>query len=232
MRGKRLVFAFSAAAVLAGGLIAGLALTGGGSSTPSGQALTSVSEVAAMLNGIPQNATALGRADAPVTLVEYADPQCPYCAKWATIALPDVVERYVRPGKVRIVFTGMDFVGPDSETALRGALAAARQNKLWNVLDLLFANQGTENTGWVTDSLLQSIGKVVPGLDWKAMLADMRSTSVDQAIAQAAARARQAGVNSTPSFAVGRTGGPMQLVNITSIDAAGIEPALDAALKQ
>lgn len=231
MRRKRLVFAFSAAAVLAGGLIAGLALHGGGS-TPPGPALTSVGEVAAMLNGIPQKATTLGRADAPVTLVEFADPQCPYCAEWATSALPDVVDRYVRAGKVRIVFNGMDFVGSDSEAALRGALAAGRQNKLWNVLDLLFANQGKENTGWVTDSLLRSIGKAVPGLDWKAMLAETHSTFVDKAMTQAASRARQAGVNSTPSFAVGRTGGPMQLVDITSIDAAGIEPALDAALKQ
>ena len=228
---KRLVLAVSAAAVVAAGLIVGLALTGGGSAPPA-PSLTGVAAVAGMLDGIPQSAMALGRSDAPVTLVEFADPQCPYCAEWATHALPGVIARYVRTGKVRIVFNGMDFVGADSETALRTALAAGAQNHLWNVLELLYENQGTENTGWVTEPLLQSIGRAVPGLDWKTMLDAGGSASVDEEIAQAASLASTVGVTSTPSFAVGRTGGPLRLVTISSLDVAGIAPALDAALKQ
>lgn len=185
-----------------------------------------------MLSGVPQEGNVLGRAHAPVTLVEFADPQCPYCAQWEKSALPDVVSRYVRSGKVRIVFTGMDFVGRDSETALRSALAAGEQNRFWNVMELLYENQGTENTGWVTESLLASIGKSVPGLDWKAMLDDRNSKAVDRALAEAAASARENGVHATPSFAVGRTGGPLRLVGVTSSDVSGISPALDAALDQ
>ena len=118
--------------------------------------------------------------------MEFADPQCPYCADWAKTSLPTIVRRYVRTGKVRIVFDGMAFVGADSDTALRTALAAGRQGRFWNVIELLFENQGTENTGWVTDSLLRSIGAAVPGLDAQRMLDERTSSDVESALANAA----------------------------------------------
>jgi protein-disulfide isomerase len=220
----------AAAAVLTGGLVAAVVLsTGGGSKAPT-VGPTGVARVSAMLRGIPQKGTVLGSAKAPVTLVEFADLQCPYCADWANGALPTVVARYVRTGRVRILFDGMAFVGADSETALRTALAAGQQGRFWNVLELLYANQGTENTGWVTDSLLRSIGESVPGLDAGKMLSASSSATVTQQLTQAAALAQQAGVNSTPSFAVGKTGGALRLVQVQSLDAQGITPALDAAL--
>ena len=95
----------------------------------------------ALLSGIPQQGAALGRPDAPVTLVEFADLQCPYCAAWADGAFAELVRDYVRPGKVRIVFGGLAFIGPDSETGLRFVLAAGRQGKLWQSVHLL-ASQG------------------------------------------------------------------------------------------
>src|SRR5512141_2096373 len=102
-------------------------------------------EITALLDGIPQQGTVLGKPDAPVTLVEYADFQCPYCAQWALGTLPALVRDYVRAGKLRIEFRGLAFLGPDSETALRAALAAGREDGLWNVVELLYANQGAEN---------------------------------------------------------------------------------------
>ena len=114
--------------------------------------------------------------------------------------------RYVKAGKVRIVFDGMAFVGADSETALRTALAAASQDRFWNVISLLYENQGVENTGWVTDSLLRSVGDAVPGVDTGRMLADRNSTAVDTAVAGSSSLAQQLGVQGTPSFAVGPRG--------------------------
>lgn len=201
----------------------------GGSRAPAAQ-MKDVSQVAHLLAGIPQHGTALGSPRAPVTLVEFADLQCPYCGEWARSALPTVIRRYVRPGRVRIEFAGLAFVGPDSVTALRTALAAGRQNRFWNVLELLYDNQGTENSGWVTGSLLESVGQAVPGLDVARMLDDRSSSPVDSALDAATALANTAGVKSTPSFAVARRGGPLQLVEVKSLDAAGITPALDAAL--
>src|SRR4051812_750117 len=65
--------------------------------------------------GIPQQGAALGRPTAPVTLVEYADLQCPYCAEWARRTLPVLASDYVRSGRLRIVFRGLAFVGPESD---------------------------------------------------------------------------------------------------------------------
>ncbi len=220
-----------AGAILGGALIAAVSLTPSGSSKKS-VSLTGAQHVAVMLRGVRQQGTELGSKLAPVTVVEFADPQCPYCADWARVALPVLVRDYVRPGKVRIVFVGMHFVGPDSETALRTALAAALQGRFWNVLELLYQNQGVENTGWVTDSLLRSIGNAVPGLSTQQMLDARRSPEVERLLAEANALASEAGVNSTPTFAVGRTGLTLRIVPVSSLEAAGLEPAIDATLKQ
>ena len=95
---------------------------------PPGRAAapTGAAKVAAMLRGIPQHGVDLGSPKAPVTLIEFADLQCPYCAQWERNALPVLIRKYVRPGKVRIVFIGMTFVGPDSAKAFSAALAAGR----------------------------------------------------------------------------------------------------------
>jgi protein-disulfide isomerase len=232
MSRRRLALVAVAAGALAGGaLAAALALSTGGTSKPAA-APVGATHVAAMLHGIEQSGTALGSGTAPVTLVEFADPQCPACGMWARQALPVIVRDYVRPGKVRIVFSGMHFVGPESETALRAALAAASQHRFWNVVELLYENQGAENTGWVSDSLLRSIGDAVPGLSTSKMLAGLQSATVTSLISQGDALAQQAGISSTPSFAVGKTGDTLRVVPITSLSAGGIRPQLDAALKQ
>jgi protein-disulfide isomerase len=232
--GRKRLFAAAAAAagLVGGGLIAALVLTTRGSGNPPATAPAGVAEVAAMLQNIPQQGAALGSPKAPVTLVEFADPQCPYCGDWEKTSLATIVSKYVRTGKVRIVFNGMTFVGADSETALRTALAAGEQNRFWNVIALLYQNQGTENTGWVTDALLRGIGNAIPGLDTKRMFASVQSATVTKKLAAAAALAQDAGVNSTPTFAVGRTNKALTIVKISSLQPSGLEPALDAALRE
>ena len=92
--------------------------------------------------GIPQHGIVLGSPSAPVTLVEFADVQCPYCGEFSRDALPQVVQEYVRTGRVKIVFQGLAFLGPDSQKAMRAVLAAGLQNRAWNVLEGLYARQG------------------------------------------------------------------------------------------
>ena len=211
------------AVVVAGGLVAIFSLRS--NSAPSASAIIGGPKVARMLRGVPQHGTSLGSPTAPVTLHEFADPQCPYCGEWERDGLPVIVNRYVRAGKVRVVFDGMAFLGPDSTTALRTAFAAARQNHLWNVIALLYENQGAENAGWVTEPLLRGVGGAVPGLDTERMLAERNSGAVDRAVAGASSLAQRLGVNSTPSFAIVPSQGQLQVV-----DAAGLNTALDAAV--
>jgi protein-disulfide isomerase len=181
----------------------------GAKDTSAPTAVHGVAATEALLRGIPQRGNVLGRPDAPVTIVEYADYQCPYCARWALDTLPALVEEYVRPGKAKIVFQGIAILGEDSATALQTTVAAGAQDKLWHVSELLFHNQGSENAGWVTDDLLQEIGASVRELDVERMMDNRKSPEVAADIGNAQAAAQGAGVMGTPFFELGRTGGPM-----------------------
>jgi len=222
------ILAFSGAAILAAVLIGGTVLLTRDSSKPALEGGVTIQGAAAINNllaGIPQQGNALGKPTAPVTLVEYADLQCPYCARVAVGDFPALVRDYVRTGRVRVIFNGLSFVGPDSLTALDTALAAGKQGRLWHVVQLLYANQGTENTGWVTEDLLRSVGKAVPGLDVDSMLAGRSATDVASARAAAQQSANTAGVRGTPTFAVGRTNGILSVV-----DTQSVRGAIDSAL--
>jgi len=181
----------------------------------------------ALLGGIPQRLNLLGNPSAPVVLIEFADLQCPFCRAYTLDALPAIVDSYVRPGKVKLVFSGMHFIGPDSEKALRAAYAAGLQNRLWQFIDLLYKNQGGENSGWVTDELLRSVGASIPGFDTDKMFADAQSAEVTNAIAAADQTSQRAKVNSTPTFFAGKDGGTLEHVNVTALTPEAFRPTLD-----
>ena len=184
-------------------------------------------ETIALFKGVPQTLNVVGKAAAPATMIEFADLQCPFCRDYAVSALPSLVDKYVRTGKVKFVFSGMHFVGPDSEKALRAVYAAGLQGHLWEVLDLLYKSQGGENSGWVTDDLLRSVGASIPGFDTEKMLADMSSPEVDAAIAAADQQAQKASVNSTPTFFAGPTGGTLQHIDVAALTPKAFTPTLD-----
>ena len=126
-RKKTYIAALAAGAAVAGSLIAvGVLGSGGGTPQPTQTAastptIVGVPEARGLFAGIPQKGAVLGAANAPVTLVEYADPQCPYCAQWALGALPTIVQEYVRSGKVRIELRPLAFIGADSRAGCQRA---------------------------------------------------------------------------------------------------------------
>jgi len=218
--------------LLAVAALVGVSLAGGKSSGQSSPSATVAMgpQTAVLLAGIPQHGDTLGSPRAPVTLVEYADMQCPYCGEFARDTLPTLIRDYVRTGKVKIVFRGLEFVGPDSDTALRAVYAAGQQDRFWNYSHLMFENQGTENTGWVTEDLIKGVGEAVPGLDVEKMLAARGTQSVTDAIAVAGQHGQDDGVSHTPWFQVGKTGGPTQTLDLTSLAPSGFTPTLDRLL--
>ncbi len=220
-----------AAAFAATALVIASQFGSAGTSTPSAASASVLGAVdtTALLDGIPQRGAALGSAKAPVTLVEYADLQCPYCGEFARNTLPSLIRDYVRTGKVRLVFRGLAFVGPESETALRAALAAGRQDRLWTVVDLLYANQGAENSGWVTDRFVRSVARAA-GADVARLTADAEAPATTDAIAAAQQHATNDGVSSTPSFFVGRTGGTLTRLEVRSLEPAAFRPTLERLL--
>jgi protein-disulfide isomerase len=199
--------------------------------TPAGE-IEGAAEVERLFAGIPQDGVALGSPDAPVTLVEFADLQCPFCAQFAAEGLPGLIEEYVRDGEVRILFRPVAFIGEDSEKAARAVIAAGFQGKLWNAAELLYRNQGRENSGWVSDELLAALGPSVEGLDGEQLLADAETDAVTEELQQAADEAQAADIPGTPAFQLGPTGGDLELFQPTSYSVDGFRDAIDELLRQ
>jgi len=198
--------------------------------TSSG-AIPGQKESAEMLAGIPQKGIYLGKTDAPVRLVEFADLQCPICREYSLQSLPTLVQDYVRTGKVRMEFRNLSFLGPDSITAGRAAAAAAQQNKLWNFADVLYFNQGEENSGYVTPQFIDRINKAA-GVDSAEADAFAKSAASQEPLAAANTMANQFGVNATPTILVGKRGGDLKAVNADATDVSAYKSAIDGMLGQ
>jgi protein-disulfide isomerase len=204
---------------------------GGRRKTPSassGGDVAGVADTKSMLNGIPQRGLTLGRADAPVTIVEFADPQCPYCKEYTLNEMPRVVQDQVRTGKAKMELRLLTFIGPDSITAAQVINATANQNLMWNTADLMYRNQGEENSGYVTDAFLNGIVKGAGGDAAKAQR-DAATPAVQQVIGAARTLASRYNVTGTPTILVGPTGGDLRTDSESAPTAAGIARMVDAA---
>jgi protein-disulfide isomerase len=179
---------------------------------------------------IQQRGTALGLPDFAVRIVEFAYLQCPYCREYAVQALPSLVRDYVRTGKVNMEFENLSFIGPDSVQAGHAAAAAALQNKLWNFVDLMYLNQGTENTGYVTSSYVRALLRAIPGLNVTAALSAIQTPAADSALTNASGLAVEDGIRGTPSFLLGRANGPLHQFEPPTLTAAPFAAALDRLL--
>ena len=154
------------------------------------------------------DATTIGSADAPVTLEVWEDFQCPVCARHSLSVEPIIVERYVKPGTLRIVHHDLAFLGrgtPDeSEVAASGAVCANKQGKYWDYTHWIYANQDGENAGGFRPERVKAIAEAagVDVTDWDACVAD------PAVLAEVRASTEQGvglGVNSTPTMFINGT---------------------------
>ena len=241
-RASRKVIVVAAAVLVAAalGIGIGVALAGGSGSSigtvPARGSLTgrltlpNAAIVHRLFNGIPQRGNALGHASAPVTMVEYIDLQCPYCDEFELGVLPDLVSRYVRPGVLKIEAIPIAFIGPDSQRGRLAAIAAAKQNHMFDFMELLYANQKTENTGWLNDSTVARAAASIPGLDVPTLLAERKTASTAGVAKAFDHSADAAAVRKTPTLLVGKTGQPPTQVKLRSpTDEASVVAAITAA---
>ena len=239
-RRRRLITLGGVLAAAAVVVVVAILVSGGGGDNASDRpqaaqtssgAIPGQKESAEMLAGIPQKGIYLGKADAPVRLVEFADLQCPICREYSLQSLPQLVQDYVRTGKVRMEFRNLSFLGPDSITAGRAAAAAAQQNKLWNFADVFYFNQGEENSGYVTQEFIDRINKAA-GVDSAEADAFAKSDASQEPLGAANTMANQLGVNATPTILVGKRGGELKAVDADATDVAAYKSAIDAVLGQ
>jgi protein-disulfide isomerase len=172
----------------------------GGGGSPSN--ILGAAQVEAELSGIPQQGQVLGDANAPVTVVEFGDPQCPACAAFAEQIAPELIASEVKGGSVKYEFQPYLIIGPDSEPAMTASLAAGEQSRFWNFLQLLYLNQGAENSGYVTDAYLTSIAEAAGVPDIEAWDQSRNSPQWDSVLSNGTSQAESNGFQGTPSILV------------------------------
>jgi protein-disulfide isomerase len=213
-------------------IVAVVVSSGGGKKQgTSGGALQGVAETRSLLGGIPQKGITLGDPKAPVTIAEFADPQCPFCKDYTVDEMPELVTKYVRTGQAKMELRYLTFIGPDSLTAARVLEAAGLQGKLWNASDLLYRNQGAENSGYITEDFLTRVLEAA-GADPAKAFAQAGSSVVSAELGAAKTLASRYGVDSTPTILVGPTGGTLKQDSEGAPTAAGVGRLVDAALAQ
>lgn len=202
--------------------------SGGGDKGSSGgdpSSIQGAADTAAMLKGIPQDGITLGKASAPATIVEFADPQCPFCKQYTLNEMPAVIQDQVRTGKAKMELRFLTFIGPDSIKAASALQATTKQNRFWNASDLFYRNQGEENSGYVTDDFLTGVLNGA-GADAAKAIAASGDPAVTQGLGEAKTLASRYAVQSTPTILVGPTGGDLKPVDAT---ASAIGKAVDQA---
>jgi protein-disulfide isomerase len=174
--------------------------------------VSGVETALALTKGIPQAGFTIGKASAPVTVREFIDPQCPVCKTASEDTLPDIVKGPVKDGTAKIVIEPLTFLGPDSSTAALAIAAAAQQDKGFAYSEIMYANQGKENSGWATEELLTGIAQAIPGMDVEAWTTARGSDKAANDLFAVSDRASAAGANSTPTFVITGPGGSTTLV--------------------
>jgi protein-disulfide isomerase len=207
--------------------------SGGGTTTtsvPSAGQAADAGDAPSLLGGLPQSGLTLGKASAPVTLVEFNDMQCPICRDYTSAVFPTLVKRYVRTGKLRMEMRLQSFIGPDSVTAGKAVAAAAQQNRAWTFADIFYGNQGQENSGYVTPDFVQSIAAATPGVNDAQQVRDAAAPNAAQALKQGTAAFDARGLTGTPSFLIGKTGGPMSVLNFSALTPGQFTAPIDQLL--
>lgn len=177
---------------------------------------------------IAKNDVILGNVKAPVTLIEFADYQCPFCAKFHTESGTQIREKYIKTGKAKMVYRDFAFLGPESLSAASATRCAADQAKFWEYHDAIFETEikdGAENNGNLNRDLFV---KLASGLSMNIaqFTACVDGKKYDAQVTGARQDAGLYGVNSTP----------MTFVNGELIQGAQpfatFEAAIEAALKK
>ncbi len=154
--------------------------------------------------GMPVQGRVVGTADAPVTIVEYSDFQCPHCATAHETIYTPVVNKYVKAGKVRFEVHPVAFLGPASQLAAEAALCAQDQGQFFPYHDRLFAAQRQYGRGAFTEARLKEYAAEI-GLDLNAFSRCLDSRQHAKDVERLNREAQRNGVTGTPTFFVNGT---------------------------
>lgn len=156
---------------------------------------------------IAHDGLVLGSPNAPVTITEYLDFQCPFCSKYAVSVLPSIEETYISKDQAKLEVRPMAILGPESELAAQAAYAANDQGRFWDFYDMLFANQKGEGQGRFSLDNLKRMAAAI-GLDTNAFNSAMDSKKYESKVKSDTSQSQAGGVRGTPTVFV--NGRPVQ----------------------
>jgi protein-disulfide isomerase len=240
LRRRRVKWLGAVLVLVVSAVIAVLVATGQSAAPPkvaprSAQARALSATVTALLAGVPQHGDVLGSPTSPVTLQYFGDLECPVCRSFTTQALPSIIHRWVRGGELKIEYRSLETATREPQVFASqqvAALAAGRQNRMWNFLETFYAEQGEEDSGYATEAFIQGIATQVPGLDLARWSAARAETALGQAVVSDAQAAAHDGLNGTPAFLIGRSGRTPQPLEPSSFtEPQGFDRAIEASLE-
>lgn len=153
----------------------------------------------------PQDPLAIGSIDAPVTMMEWVDYRCPFCALYANDTLPSIVQKYVDEGLLRIEFTDVAFFGEDSVNAAVAAHAAGEQGKYFEFMQALYAAAPESGHPDMPREKLLGFAKTAGVADLAAFEKRLDDQELADSVDMRTITAQQMGVTSVPFFLVGDT---------------------------
>jgi protein-disulfide isomerase len=143
----------------------------------------------------------MGREDAPVTMVEFTDYQCPFCRRFETGSFAQLKKEYIDTGKVRFVSRDLPLeFHPNAPGAAVAARCAGEQNKFWEMRDAMMLDTATDLG---PESILKYGQKT--NLDMTAFSACLKDKKFTEAIKKDTTDAGSLGISGTPSFVIGKT---------------------------
>jgi protein-disulfide isomerase len=238
---RTLAIAGGVALVVIVAIVLGIVLTGGSNSNPTSafpangsatwsNALPGAVDVRKAFKDIPQSGLVLGNPNAPATLTEYIDLQCPVCQLFESTQLEPIVNKYVRPGKLNIKMQPWSIRGPDSNRGQSATIAASLQNRAFQFAQLLYLNQGLENTGWLNDNMVLTAASSVDGMKVQQVPNDEGSSSVKSTVNEVDSSASAQGFNATPTILLNHKGQKPQVASVGLPKLSHLEAQIDAAI--
>ncbi|HEU4829679.1 MAG TPA: thioredoxin domain-containing protein [Gemmatimonadales bacterium] len=157
--------------------------------------------VAADTGDEPRASRTLGSANAPITIYEMSDFQCPFCRRHALETHPQLVREYVETGKVRVVFINFPIteIHPNAVPAAQFGLCAARAGRFWDAHRLLFRHQPSWKALPDPAPFLITLADSL-GISREETVSCLEDPAVTAAIRHEAEGSIRAGANSTPTF--------------------------------
>jgi hypothetical protein len=160
-------------------------------------------EVTELLHGIPQQGAVLGSDQAPITLRLYADVECPTVKRFVEADLPEIVERWVRPGYVKLEYRPLETDTTDEEVFFEqeiAGLAAGRQGRMWDFLLTFVREQKDGGSNYASEEVLKDVASQVPNLRLPRWRGDREDPLLSMRVALSVHGAHSGGMRFTPSF--------------------------------